>query len=61
MKFDAVIGDQVIEFDAEELLNDIDLEGTSKARPSRERGQDMRLFYSYSHKDEALRDEWRPT
>ena len=58
MKFDAVIGDQVIEFDAEELLNGIDLEGTRKARPSPEKpGQTMRLFYSYSHKDEALRDE----
>ena len=58
MKFNAVIGDQVIEFDAEELLNGIDLEGTRKARPTPEKpGQTMRLFYSYSHKDEALRDE----
>jgi internalin A len=58
MKFDEVIGDQVIEFDAEELLNGVDLEGTRKAEPSPEKpGRTMRLFYSYAHKDEVLRDE----
>ena len=58
MKFSEVIKDQVIEIDVQKLLNGVDLEGTRPTRPGPEQvGRPVRLFYSYSHRDEALRDE----
>jgi internalin A len=56
--FPEVVGDRVIEVDVHALLNGVELEGTRR----RERTMDtprqaVRLFYSYSHKDETLRNE----
>jgi internalin A len=56
--FPEVVGDRVIEVDVHALLNGVELEGTRR----REKTMDMprqavRLFYSYSHKDETLRNE----
>jgi internalin A len=57
-KFTEVVGDELIELDVQELLNGIDLEGMRrKERIIDERGDTVRLFYSYSHKDENLRNE----
>ncbi len=57
-KFPKVVGSQVIELDVQELLNGVDLEGTRRReRTIDERRQAVRLFYSYSHKDESLRNE----
>lgn len=57
-KFPKVVGSQVIELDVQELLNGVDLEGTRRReRAMDERRQAVRLFYSYSHKDESLRNE----
>jgi internalin A len=56
----AVAGD-VVEFDVQELLNGVDLEGERKMRRPVERNsgaaKKLNLFYSYSHKDEPLRNE----
>ncbi|MFL6209294.1 MAG: COR domain-containing protein [Pyrinomonadaceae bacterium] len=53
-EFPEVVGGDVIELDVHELLNGVDLEGTR----TRTRGLGAaRLFYSYSHKDEGLRNE----
>lgn len=53
-----VVGNTVIELNVAELLNGVDLEGTRKRDRIREqRGQAVRLFISYSHKDESLRSE----
>ncbi|MAG37480.1 MAG: hypothetical protein CL878_14690 [Dehalococcoidia bacterium] len=56
------VGGEVLQLDVTELLNGVDLEGTRKtgavAEPTREEASGAaRLFYSYSHKDEELRDE----
>jgi internalin A len=56
--FPEVVGDRVVEVDVHALLNGVELEGTRR----RERAMDtprqtVRLFYSYSHKDETLRNE----
>jgi internalin A len=56
--FPEVVGNRVIEVDVHALLNGVELEGSRR----RERTMDMqrqavRLFYSYSHKDEILRNE----
>ena len=53
-----VIGEEMVELNVQELLNGVDLEGVRR----RERRMDVdrqvaRLFYSYSHKDETLRNE----
>lgn len=57
-KFPKVVGNQVIGLDVQELLNGVDLEGarlrSSIVSPLR---LTARLFYSYSHKDESLRNE----
>jgi len=57
-KFPKVVAGKVIELDVQELLNGVDLEGTRQ----RDRGAEarigaVRLFYSYAHKDEQLRNE----
>jgi internalin A len=56
--FPEVVGDRVIQVDVHALLNGVELDGTHR----RERAMDtprqaVRLFYSYSHKDETLRNE----
>ena len=57
-KFPKVVGNKVIELDVQELLNGVDLEGTRRKKSVMdERRQSVRLFYSYSHKDEGLRNE----
>jgi internalin A len=57
-KFPKVVGNQVIELDVQKLLNGVDLEGTRRReRTIDERRQAVRLFYSYSHKDEGLRND----
>lgn len=53
-----VVGDDVVELDVQELLNGVDIKGTrrrDKTRPGLWAA--VRLFYSYSHKDESLRNE----
>jgi internalin A len=56
--FEDVVGENVIEFNVTTLLNGVDLEGTRKPQPMKDSDrQPLRLFYSYSHKDETLRDE----
>jgi internalin A len=57
-QFTEVAGDDVIELKVNELLNGVDLEGTRRReRTVDERKQGVRLFYSYSHRDESLRNE----
>ncbi len=54
-----VIGDDVLELDVQELLNGVDLEG-ARRKNHEAYGKDAkgaRVFYSYAHKDEALREE----
>jgi internalin A len=51
-QFPKVVHDKVIELDVQELLNGVDLEGVRQRQ-----GSPSRLFYSYSHKDEDMRDE----
>lgn len=56
--FPKVAGDQVVTVDVNELLNGVDISGTrerKKIMPSSPRP--LRLFYSYSHRDETLRNE----
>ncbi|MDT4897769.1 MAG: internalin [Acidobacteriota bacterium] len=56
--FTEVTGDEVVELDVQKLLNGVDLEGTRRKEiVDEERRQAARLFYSYSHKDESLRNE----
>jgi internalin A len=54
-KFHKVVGDRTRELDVEELLNGVDLDGTRRAPPEDQVG--IRVFCSYSHKDEVLRAE----
>jgi internalin A len=57
-KFHEVFGEYVFELEVKELLNGVDLEGTRAGRKASESlATAPRLFYSYSHKDEMLRDE----
>lgn len=56
--FTEVVGNDVIDLDVQELLNGVDLVRTRR----RERIMDgkteaVRVFYSYSHKDEQLRND----
>lgn len=56
--FPKVVGDEVIEVYVNALLNGVDLEDIrNRERTMETPGQATRLFYSYSHKDEVLRDE----
>ena len=56
--FPEVTSRKAIALNVQELLNGVDLEGT---RSSRQKTDDahsaLKLFYSYAHKDEHLRDE----
>jgi internalin A len=56
--FPKVAGDRVLELDVEALLNGVDLEGSRRAPREEQLGRGgIRVFCSYSHKDEALRGE----
>ncbi|MBI4962641.1 MAG: TIR domain-containing protein [Desulfomonile tiedjei] len=57
-KFTQVVGNEVIELGVDQLLNGVDLDRTGKKdRTEGEFRQRVRLFYSYSHKDESLCDQ----
>ncbi len=48
-----VSGEEVLNLSVTDLLNGVDLEGTRKSNPMKDLTQSpLRLFYSYSHKDE---------
>ncbi|MDP2948305.1 MAG: COR domain-containing protein [Chloroflexota bacterium] len=57
-EFHEVVEGTVIQVNVRDMLNGVDLEGarTRGVHPGMARST-IRLFYSYSHKDEALRDE----
>ncbi len=56
--FDVFTGSGLLTLTVRDLLNGVDLEGTRQPTNAMERhSQALRLFYSYSHKDETLRDE----
>ena len=56
--FPEVVGDQVIDVDVRALLNGVDLDNVRRRDHGIERRrQAVRLFISYSHKDERLREE----
>jgi len=53
-----VAGGQVVKQDVQQLLNGVDLEGARRVEREFDlRGEAVRLFLSYSHKDESLRNE----
>ncbi|MEL7316819.1 MAG: COR domain-containing protein, partial [Cyanobacteria bacterium J06559_3] len=57
--FEVVLdNDELLELNVQDLLNGVDIEG-SRDRLERDERSDrpLRLFYSYSHKDEVLRDQ----
>jgi len=59
-QFSKVIGKKIIQVDVQELLNGVDLEGTRRREDRREalaemREEPIRVFISYSQKDERLR------
>ncbi len=57
-KFHEVFGDRILELDVEELLNGVDIDGARDNLHALGTVRSaLRLFYSYSHKDERLRDE----
>jgi len=57
-KFPEVFGNEVYTLDVKELLSGVDLEGARAGRKSSESlALTPRLFYSYSHRDDKLRDE----
>jgi len=57
-KFPEYADGKVFDVDVQELLNGVDLEGTRRnARKVDDLRQAVQLFYSYAHKDEALRNE----
>jgi internalin A len=55
-RFKKPIKGRLVEIDVQGLLNGVDLEGTRR-REEIQMAQAVRLFYSYSHKDEMLRNE----
>ncbi|MEM1279938.1 MAG: COR domain-containing protein [Cyanobacteria bacterium P01_H01_bin.152] len=52
-----VINGQLANLNVRDLLNGVDLEGSRRADPDRRRIDTLHLFISYSHKDNALREE----
>ncbi|MEM6451705.1 MAG: COR domain-containing protein, partial [Cyanobacteria bacterium P01_D01_bin.105] len=57
--FEEVVDGELLDLSVQELLNGVDLDG-SRRRKHRDMGQrsdSLKLFYSYSHKDEHLRNE----
>jgi internalin A len=56
--FPKVVADEVVALAVNDLLNGVDIVSTRKReRIKREQRQATLLFYSYSHKDEGLRNE----
>ncbi|MEM9090642.1 MAG: COR domain-containing protein [Cyanobacteria bacterium P01_F01_bin.53] len=60
--FEEVVDGELLDLSVQDLLNGVDIEGsrqrTGKHAIGIERRTDaLRLFYSYSHKDEVLRDQ----
>jgi internalin A len=52
------VDDDVVELDVHDLLNGVDLEGVRRGeRKTKAHGQAIRLFISYSHTDDSLREE----
>ncbi|NER81647.1 MAG: TIR domain-containing protein [Leptolyngbya sp. SIO1D8] len=50
--------DELLELNVQDLLNGVDIEGSREHSEQREEwNSSLRLFYSYSHKDEVLRDQ----
>jgi internalin A len=57
-EFPKVINGKAVTLKVQDLLNGVDLTDTRRRRPDAGlRDQAIRLFYSYSYKDETLRDE----
>jgi internalin A len=54
-EFPKVIGNAVAKLDVQEMLNGVDLERARRRAVVSERGEPLRVFISYSHKDETLR------
>jgi internalin A len=54
-----VIGEEVLDLDVLELLNGVDLKGTRKPLKEDQKTEKkgLKIFLSYSHKDETLREE----
>ncbi|MCP4542392.1 MAG: toll/interleukin-1 receptor domain-containing protein, partial [Chloroflexi bacterium] len=52
-----VAGGKVVKMAINDLLGNIELENSRNRKSSIADGNALRLFYSYSHKDENLRDE----
>ncbi|MGA2073365.1 MAG: toll/interleukin-1 receptor domain-containing protein [Terriglobia bacterium] len=57
VKFPEVIGNDMVELEVGEMLNGVDLEGTRSRADLPQRSEPLRVFISYSHKDETLRAE----
>lgn len=56
--FDVFTGDGLLTLAVRDLLNGVDLEGTRPPTTAMERhSQALRLFFSYSHKDDLLREQ----
>ncbi|WOD41856.1 COR domain-containing protein [Nodosilinea sp. E11] len=56
--FDVFTGDGLLTLTVRDLLNGVDLEGTRPLTTAMERhSQALRLFFSYSHKDDLLREQ----
>ncbi|NEZ59582.1 COR domain-containing protein [Adonisia turfae] len=56
--FEEVVGDELIDLNVQDLLNGVDIEGSRQRLSDIERrNQALKLFYSYSHKDETLRNQ----
>jgi internalin A len=61
-EFPQVIDGKVVKLNIRDLLNGVDLEGSRQAKSKLDRHSDaLRLFYSYSHKDEPCGMSWKPT
>ncbi len=57
-EFPQVIKGKVVNLSVRDLLNGVDIEGSRQPKSKIDRlHESLRLFYSYSHKDEILRDE----
>jgi internalin A len=54
--FKRVAGKELIELDVAALLNGVDLARSRRRPGDRHEPEPLRLFYSYSHKDESLRN-----
>jgi internalin A len=56
--FEVFTGNGLLTLNVRDLLNGVDLDDASRRKPATAtRSQALRMFYSYAHKDEALRDE----